>query len=610
MVLVAVTTKPDGPPRPRPESPLAERLSFFVQHLTRPEVEQMPAHEVERLLLRELPAAERTLRLRAFDQLSLRVRGPRQAVPHYPHIYTFLRTTARERLVELAAALAAAPDLRVRNLLLLSLHNLRRAPMPREIIDGADALLARYALPAAQVRAEAGRPRAAPRLTPPSCESVALRTVASYVALQPVRKHKVSPQHLRASAVAGTNIRVSSFEVAGHPSYSGLVSSTFQLGGYCKLRVLLTEQNELFAVRQAPTQAQGQVRARRVFADGSVGYNHRLGLLEPMRYLHERQAQRLAHSSLHPKLTLFDHKQRLWDVVPLFNGDMFGLCESFGPGEMPGGILLRTAQAVLRVSAALDDYGWQHNDVKPENVLWRRSGEVELGDLGLAGPTEAPGHPGTCGYLDPEAVLHPARRRGRGDLYALAMTLVHLVDPYRFDEFPLAFHADGLAPSAEHYLPRLRVAALRAEQTWDAWRSWRNEKRTQAGSLEDPPLPMRTPSPEVAAVEEAWEQLRRAAGEKLADLALLRWASPRPNERGRPREQLEALNAAYPESDAQLEYAAAIFAETGESNLGARRIDATVDALTNFRDVYARAAPQRARSTSPAGPPTPAEPAV
>ena len=39
MVRVPVTTKPDGPPRPRPESPLAERISFFVQHLTRPEVE-------------------------------------------------------------------------------------------------------------------------------------------------------------------------------------------------------------------------------------------------------------------------------------------------------------------------------------------------------------------------------------------------------------------------------------------------------------------------------------------------------------------------------------------------------------------------------------------
>lgn len=606
MVRVPVTTKPDGPPRPRAESPLAERLSFFVQHLTRPEVEQMSAHEVERLLLGELPAAERSLRLRAFDQLSLRVRGPRQAVPHYPQIYTFLCTTARERLSELYVALAATPDLRERNLLLLSLHNLRRAPMPREIIDGADALLARYALRAVPAPAGPARPPATPRLTPPSCETVALRTVASYVALQPVRKYKVSQQHLRASAAAGTNIRVSSFEVGGHPSYSGLLSSTFQLGGYCKLRVLLTEQNELFAVRQAPTQTQGQVRARRAFADGSVGHNHRLGLLEPMRYLHERQAQRLAHSSLYPKLTLFDHKQRLWDVVPLFNGDMFGLCESFGPGEMPGGILLRTAQAVLRVSAALDDHGWQHNDVKPENILWRRSGEVELGDLGLAGPIEAPGHPGTCGYLDPEAVLHPRRRRGRGDLYALAMTLVHLVDPYRFDEFPLAFHADGLSPSAETYLPRLRVAALRAEQTWEAWRGWRDEQTTHASSLGRPPLPVRTPPPEVAAVEEAWEQLRRAAGEKLADLALLSWASPRPNERGRPREQLEALCAAYPESNAQLDDAAALFALTGEDNPGARRVDATIDALTNFRDAYARAASPRPRSTSPKPTPSPA----
>ncbi|MCA9628825.1 MAG: protein kinase, partial [Myxococcales bacterium] len=107
----------------------------------------------------------------------------------------------------------------------------------------------------------------------------------------------------------------------------------------------------------------------------------------------------------------------------------------FPPG-LPIYIARRVALALAAVHGATDGLGHAlnivHRDVTPSNIYLSVSGEVKLGDFGIARfdekPTSAPGNTssyglkGKLGYLAPEQVAgEPVDRRA--DLFSLAVTL-------------------------------------------------------------------------------------------------------------------------------------------------------------------------------------------
>src|ERR687894_303280 len=97
-----------------------------------------------------------------------------------------------------------------------------------------------------------------------------------------------------------------------------------------------------------------------------------------------------------------------------------------------GPLLFAVMAQVLSGLAAAHRLGLVHRDVKPENVLISRTGEVKVADFGLvtassqAGASTAGMIMGTVAYLSPEQVA-TGRADARSDVYAAGIMLYELL---------------------------------------------------------------------------------------------------------------------------------------------------------------------------------------
>ncbi|MDB5353180.1 MAG: serine/threonine protein kinase [Planctomycetota bacterium] len=98
-------------------------------------------------------------------------------------------------------------------------------------------------------------------------------------------------------------------------------------------------------------------------------------------------------------------------------------------------VALKIVLAVAEALAHAHTRGLIHRDVKPENVILTKDGNVKLADLGLARPTadekwamsEAGMAIGTPYYISPEQVRGQVDVDIRADIYGLGATLYHMV---------------------------------------------------------------------------------------------------------------------------------------------------------------------------------------
>lgn len=122
------------------------------------------------------------------------------------------------------------------------------------------------------------------------------------------------------------------------------------------------------------------------------------------------------------------------------------------------------AESARQIAAALQhahNHGIIHRDLKPGNVFITKTGELKLGDFGIARDThsadltEAGLTVGTYSYMAPELVRGERAITGHVDLYALGCLLFELLTgkpPFQGDNFAQIFdqHLKATAPSVRH----------------------------------------------------------------------------------------------------------------------------------------------------------------
>ena len=102
------------------------------------------------------------------------------------------------------------------------------------------------------------------------------------------------------------------------------------------------------------------------------------------------------------------------------------------PGGMPEADVIKVISPVLRGLSAIHGAGIVHRDVKPDNVLIDRDGEVLITDFGIALLADSPRLTGTDTTFGTAAYMAPEQGRGESvtaatDIYATGVVLFELL---------------------------------------------------------------------------------------------------------------------------------------------------------------------------------------
>ncbi len=148
--------------------------------------------------------------------------------------------------------------------------------------------------------------------------------------------------------------------------------------------------------------------------------------------------------------------------------DRLGKIEGKAPLALGATTTRHVASSILRALSFVHTRGVVHRDLKPANVFFGPTGEVKVGDFGVAhlaelGVTMTGAMLGTLAYMSPEQITGSATPDASTDLYALGVIVYRLLTgvlPFEGPDF-VAQHltVTPSAPSA-HAAPLARFDAL------------------------------------------------------------------------------------------------------------------------------------------------------
>ncbi|MBI4231488.1 MAG: serine/threonine protein kinase, partial [Planctomycetes bacterium] len=181
------------------------------------------------------------------------------------------------------------------------------------------------------------------------------------------------------------------------------------------------------------------------------------------RFLREaKAAARFNHPNIVQVYDAGRDGERLYFAMEFVDGEsLMGLVERQGPIEPR-----RAARWIAdagRAPAYAHGLGVIHRDIKPDNLLLTKEGQVKLADLGLAKVEDAAQNNltmtgivmGTPYYMSPEQAIDSSKVDARGDIYSLGATLYRLVTgtvPYTGrtpTEILVKIHQGGFPPPSK-----------------------------------------------------------------------------------------------------------------------------------------------------------------
>ncbi|KAI9288348.1 kinase-like domain-containing protein [Umbelopsis sp. AD052] len=118
----------------------------------------------------------------------------------------------------------------------------------------------------------------------------------------------------------------------------------------------------------------------------------------------------------------------VWLAMDLMSCSVFGLLCNISTG-LPEPLAVCVLRECLQGLIHLHNKGYMHRDVKCENLLLSSSGEVKLGDFGLATPISRnnTARLGTAKWMSPE-VIREISYDEKVDVWSTAITLIEIMD--------------------------------------------------------------------------------------------------------------------------------------------------------------------------------------
>ena len=203
------------------------------------------------------------------------------------------------------------------------------------------------------------------------------------------------------------------------------------------------------------------------------------------------------------------------------------------PGRLPVDRVLQLIEGVALGLAELHRHGIVHRDVKPANIFVTETGQVKLGDFGIARMageatiTESGVVVGTPAYMSPEQAGSGRPVDGRSDLYALGVIMYELLGGQRpfvgeSEMSVLHKHLHAQPPSLARLRPDLPHAALSiVERCLDKNPDLRPaDASALAAAVREARLDQRPPSP-LDRVRGRWRDLAPEVRRQLVALLLI-----------------------------------------------------------------------------------------
>lgn len=262
-------------------------------------------------------------------------------------------------------------------------------------------------------------------------------------------------------------------------------------------------------------------------------------LMRPEGYVRQMCASELARGKLRPLASFIDDKGDLHDFVARYDGDLIDLLNAPQGAPQQLGLAIGVASEVLRRLAYLHDAGWGHFDVKLENVLWRRDGDLALTDFGEARPLRdaiAGALFGTPGSIAPELLLGRDGASAAADLFGLGIALARLLAWTQLEEVWL--HGSLVILSHEDFLDNdLRgMAQYLVQEAVDDYLAYQRQRTSETQTSEG-----------LGPYEVLRAALVDAADPFVASLVVDTLLHPDPAQRGEARYWLVELWRRYPE---------------------------------------------------------------